>query len=550
MSSLDDIIRDAHRKVVAEAASAKFDETNKDTTSRSLAALKGFQQGGSFGLADEAAGTIQAIGTKLLPQADGVDPSFEPSFAEAYRDTRDADRETSRIAEQEHQGAYLGGNLVGQGASMLAGGAALKGAGIARLAPLAGAGRLAKAGNAAAQGAAGGYALGGLQGFGSSNADGADLALDTLVGAGQGALLGGVGGGLAGARAPRAAPSPQAVSTPPADGALRRALHSPAAEQVAKFVGRAAGQAAVQIPVLSTAAGEYGAGLTGKALGKARELYPLRASPPPPSSAWAKGPQGYAMAPEPVPAPRPTPMSSPETPGGARPVPQPSEVPPPVGRDGRELPAGKGPPQYERLARERGAPREEPSAMESLDFGDETPAWQSYTKPKPAPVELPPTNPLDPKYPGPLDDLYTFDARRRALRGDVEAGMRREGKLGPGEEMSRQAPEMDALYRDAMAQERAASARMGQRPAVPARKVKGRVMMEDEMARGPAAMPAVPGADALLAQALETVPPAQHAQFTAMAKALPPQMLEQFLRAQLDARARALGAAQTQMRQP
>ncbi len=507
--SLRDTILAAKRQAAAEAASAKFDETNKDTTSAPRAALEGLKQGASLGFSDEIEGATGALYGLVAPDV-GVDPSLQEGFVDTYRRERDAARDLSRRSELEHQGAHLAGNLAGTAATSALGGAAaspvlgrigLKGASM--VLPQA----AIRAGETALQGAAFGGAQGAIQGLGVAEGGVGDQALETLKGGAMGAVMGGALGGLTGARGASAPRPPK-----PQVNRLGDLLASPRAQGVAKTAGGSVGAAlggAVASPFGQTPAGVLAGGYLGKQVGPKvlgslqRRFPPTPAAAPAVESTWAQGPQSFSM-------PKPGPMSSPDTPGGARPMPQPPEVPAgaPKAPDGRALPAGRGS-SFERLARERGVPAEEPSVMQSLDFGDETPAWRDSGRPVPD---------LGEAQPG-----FTT-AGREALAETVQ-------RPSPYEPRDPQPVKTD--YRKWAEEKHAKNA-----------------AYEDVVRRAaePPASPQ-PGVDMLLAQAMETVPPAQRGQFQAAARSLPPDMLEQFLRTQLearsmDARMRALAESQ------
>lgn len=128
------------------------------------ASARGFFQGGTFGLADEATAGVKSLSN--IPEAISS-LSFDP-IVDKYTEERDEERLYNKLAEEQHPGLYLAGNLAGGIASGMATGGL--GAGI--------------------RGAA---ILGGVAGAGASNADNVtDLAKDTITGAA-------LGGGIAGA---------------------------------------------------------------------------------------------------------------------------------------------------------------------------------------------------------------------------------------------------------------------------------------------------------------------------------------------------------------
>jgi hypothetical protein len=155
-----------------EKVSAKFDPNaafeSVEDPSMLESGLRGAAQGLTFGLADEAAGALEA------------------AFSDkSYEQARDESRKAFKEAEKANPGTYLAGDIGGSIAtSFIPGLGALNAGKGAKLAEV--------AGKAALQG--------GLTGFGKSEAEGSELAADALQGAAIGGVLGagayGVGKGI------------------------------------------------------------------------------------------------------------------------------------------------------------------------------------------------------------------------------------------------------------------------------------------------------------------------------------------------------------------
>lgn len=180
---------------------AEIEAVEPEKTTKGKAFARGAMQGGSLGLADEAAGGVAALSSSAsapwqrtpgpralarlypgVPYPEAAQRWFaenRPDLAaaqsaeagrqaapEAYAAERDKQRAANEQARKDHRWSYLGGQVAGS----LPIGAATAGAGI--------------------HGAAG---LGAVQGAGYSDADGAGLVGDTALGAGLG-----VAGHLAG----------------------------------------------------------------------------------------------------------------------------------------------------------------------------------------------------------------------------------------------------------------------------------------------------------------------------------------------------------------
>ncbi|MDQ3230509.1 MAG: hypothetical protein M3Q07_01720 [Pseudobdellovibrionaceae bacterium] len=155
-----------------ESMSPKFDPNadfeSVEDPSILESAVRGAAQGLTFGLADEATGAL------------------ESTFSEkTYEQARDESRKAYQDAEKANPGAYLAGDVSGSIATaFIPGFGALNAGKGAKLAEV--------AGKAALQG--------GLTGFGKSEAEGAELAVDSLQGAAIGGALGsaayGVGKGI------------------------------------------------------------------------------------------------------------------------------------------------------------------------------------------------------------------------------------------------------------------------------------------------------------------------------------------------------------------
>lgn len=176
MSAFDLQIEDFDIQIEDEPAKPKR-KPGKVDTSRGGAFVRGIAQGGSMGFGDELAGALGAAASSvgLLDNKENL------SFGDAYRQYRDQARESDRLAEAKHGGAYIAGQVVG---------------GIATAPALPG-GAVSTLGKAAATGA--GY--GAVAGLGGSKADLTrgevdQAAIDTGIGAGVGLAAGAVGHGI------------------------------------------------------------------------------------------------------------------------------------------------------------------------------------------------------------------------------------------------------------------------------------------------------------------------------------------------------------------
>jgi len=186
---------------------------DNDTPSVAESYLHGMTQGATLGFGEELGagalaalqpllkyipGTTESTTRELEQQGFQVEaPDEQKSFIERYRDLRDTTREAQKKAKEENEAAYISGELVGGIAPAIATGGSAAVGSAANL----GLKELVKQG--IKKGAVSGLGYGAGSGLGASEADltkgeTEQAAIDTLVGAGTGALL---GGGL-GAAAP------------------------------------------------------------------------------------------------------------------------------------------------------------------------------------------------------------------------------------------------------------------------------------------------------------------------------------------------------------
>jgi hypothetical protein len=139
------------------------------------AALRGAGQGITLGFADELTGAAQGSVLGGLKTALGQDPDADTI---AYQKERDASRLLNKQAKEAHPYIYGGSELLGGLAIPIPGGALVEGAGM---------------GAKIAHGIKAGTKLGAAAGLGTSEAESpSGVALDTLVGAGTGGLVGGI----------------------------------------------------------------------------------------------------------------------------------------------------------------------------------------------------------------------------------------------------------------------------------------------------------------------------------------------------------------------
>jgi len=161
------------------------DSTPSDTTiSKTESFIRGAVQGVTMDFSDEITGAVEGGLNTLLGSG---------TLAENYAKSRDEARSANKSAQEANTKTYIGGNILGGGATILVPGAGAMGVGRAAAGIIKGTGALAKVTRAAVSAGSTGAVLGAVQGAGASEGDSVGkIASDALKGGGAGAAFGGV----------------------------------------------------------------------------------------------------------------------------------------------------------------------------------------------------------------------------------------------------------------------------------------------------------------------------------------------------------------------